>query len=1196
MHEKSHREDHAIDTRPAPTLAARTDAHPASHGTASAMWLAQDSAREAEVGAEGTRDAARALPYRGELEQALGFDLSHVQAHIGPHATAAADKLGAEAYALRDRQAIVFGDAHPSKDLVAHEVVHTLQHGTGAISQDEAEADAVGGKLAAGERVDRGAITSGGGTVRKRAKSNLAQIFDDFLKGSATVEDELVGHHAADGSFAAVRGSREVALTGSGRTVTETETERAGTADRVQDAIVEARQRVDREKLATHFRNARVLLDKLALEGELRELENLDQTLVARKTDQVRQQLRAADQRAAALDAELAALAHTERVLDTLDAEIAKGDGGVPQALLDAEASFRGTETTRKRTFGFDVLAGKLSRSVEVARAEVSDIGTQTNSRTNGIETALGGGLSHTKTSTSKTSDGAITREVSRSSTTSYKLGEDGAFGLGKSGKLAGAIENSFGKATGGGGLDGGFTTNIVPIPKDGGETLYAIVTTINLGAAVEAGLSTEPEVAKQKIKAAITAKGGISAQLTQTHVLDQAHVKRYLRALDQIAAGGRAPDAPEPELGMLFKAVHAVDHIDELVAGATSAIGSSTAASKLAVDESVELTTKVSGELEGSASIGPLGGSRGTKGELYRSLKIARVEGKPGQELIEVSVTFGESSDVHGALTGSALGVTASIGDKAWSAQQEAATFRFDPSASDYAALYDEVLASKAPADVAELRTSLRFSKHVHGYSTQRTTGHEDSVGISGGIIGMTDAETRQRSTAMGRDQDGELTADVAGQQGRATGFSVGPLELLRRSQVDAARFELRDGVGTLDISERTSASSVGQFDWSLTGLVSAESPAKAAEKALLRTTETLSGFLLDKDDVERLGKIARQDEDVWSKVPAAVDGGLDRERAIAWNTLRTRLAHPKIPNDPQVPIEVARELYLGGAVADFMTSGTGAKTADYIRTLLRDPEAIGGRDAQDVGVAYEFNADVSAASYKDVRQRCKGVEIYLERFVVDRERGIEPAMTYVAELQADLAKLLHAVEESYAFTSERSRVEMISELRGFAAEFPRIERELVRKCNGIDVPEAQLSTDARADEQARITQLELSLEKSKVSERWLLDRIAKRAGQRGEAHDEMGALVTNLREQYEAHRFLVHQLRATYSAACIDGSRWRVSMSKADARKDLDIDAPRFLELYGQYLAGRHGYADAFTRDGEKLLSEVMTETRSY
>ncbi|HLL25189.1 MAG TPA: hypothetical protein VK427_23805 [Kofleriaceae bacterium] len=110
------------------------------------------------------------------------------------------------------------------------------------------------------------------------------------------------------------------------------------------------------------------------------------------------------------------------------------------------------------------------------------------------------------------------------------------------------------------------------------------------------------------------------------------------------------------------------------------------------------------------------------------------------------------------------------------------------------------------------------------------------------------------------------------------------------------------------------------------------------------------------------------------------------------------------------------------------------------------------------------------------------------------------------------------------------------------------------------------------------------------------LLERIGRCAGQRGDAHDEMGELVRNLRDQYEAHRFLVTQLRATYSAAGIADSQWRVSVNKHAERKDLDIDGERFMTLYEDYRNGRHAWADTFSRDGDKELSATKTETLRY
>ncbi len=69
-----------------------------------------------------------ALPYRAELERAMGVDLGGVTAHVAGAAADACEALDARAYATGDR--IAFGSA-PDLHTAAHEVAHVLQQRAG---------------------------------------------------------------------------------------------------------------------------------------------------------------------------------------------------------------------------------------------------------------------------------------------------------------------------------------------------------------------------------------------------------------------------------------------------------------------------------------------------------------------------------------------------------------------------------------------------------------------------------------------------------------------------------------------------------------------------------------------------------------------------------------------------------------------------------------------------------------------------------------------------------------------------------------------------------------------------------------------------------------------------------------------------------------------------------------------------------
>ena len=123
-----------------------------------------ETARRADISSGGDaahqlRDSSGTpgpLPYLDELEAQLGEDLGALTAVFG--AEEALSNLGADAAAVGDT--LWFADRSPSKELVAHEVVHAIQGrrggggGTGiapSSSSSEAEADRLSKVLAAGE-------------------------------------------------------------------------------------------------------------------------------------------------------------------------------------------------------------------------------------------------------------------------------------------------------------------------------------------------------------------------------------------------------------------------------------------------------------------------------------------------------------------------------------------------------------------------------------------------------------------------------------------------------------------------------------------------------------------------------------------------------------------------------------------------------------------------------------------------------------------------------------------------------------------------------------------------------------------------------------------------------------------------------------------------------------------------------------
>jgi hypothetical protein len=112
-----------------------------------------DAAPAADSGPVGTQGA---MPYQDKLQNSFGTDFSGIRATIG--GKAGADAAGKGMAAAADGTDVTFA-ATPTLWLAAHEAAHTaLGHKGGDNPQEEAEADAIADKVAAGgsvkDRVD----------------------------------------------------------------------------------------------------------------------------------------------------------------------------------------------------------------------------------------------------------------------------------------------------------------------------------------------------------------------------------------------------------------------------------------------------------------------------------------------------------------------------------------------------------------------------------------------------------------------------------------------------------------------------------------------------------------------------------------------------------------------------------------------------------------------------------------------------------------------------------------------------------------------------------------------------------------------------------------------------------------------------------------------------------------------------------
>ncbi len=99
----------------------------AGGGAAAGASMAQEQRSASDVAAQGFSGSAQEVPHRKEMEQSFGgADFSGVKAYTDGPALKANNDLGAHAYAAGDQ--VAFASSNPSKETVAHELTHVLQH------------------------------------------------------------------------------------------------------------------------------------------------------------------------------------------------------------------------------------------------------------------------------------------------------------------------------------------------------------------------------------------------------------------------------------------------------------------------------------------------------------------------------------------------------------------------------------------------------------------------------------------------------------------------------------------------------------------------------------------------------------------------------------------------------------------------------------------------------------------------------------------------------------------------------------------------------------------------------------------------------------------------------------------------------------------------------------------------------------
>ena len=206
--------------RAAPLLSHWAEPGPSSVGATPLRRRASPQAAFAEATAGG----GAPVPFQADMERSFGADLSGVRAHLGR----ASEMEALDARAAARDDTVAFADSSPDRALVAHEIAHVLQarlQGGGGVQGKslsrpdcaaEREADELGARVAAGERVEAREAPSAGihlankGTKASNTKAHLEEWLKEIKGRLKGVRSDL----GCDGMFVTVDGKKliEVAV------------------------------------------------------------------------------------------------------------------------------------------------------------------------------------------------------------------------------------------------------------------------------------------------------------------------------------------------------------------------------------------------------------------------------------------------------------------------------------------------------------------------------------------------------------------------------------------------------------------------------------------------------------------------------------------------------------------------------------------------------------------------------------------------------------------------------------------------------------------------------------------------------------------------------------------------------------------------------------------------------------------------
>ena len=745
---------------------------------------------------------------------------------------------------------------------------------------------------------------------------------------------------------------------------------------------------------------------------------------------------------------------------------------------------------------------------------------------------------------------------------------------------------------------DGAFLIEIKPPESDADPPLYAVITTIRAGLALNASAGTKKKEgpgADEGKKVSASVSGNAGATVVYTHMMSLDKAKTYLGQADKTDAattpGTAAPDAEYPEFGVLAKLKLLAQ--GEEGANPAAVFGASDTAARMQTGDSVELVLSagVSGKLAGSAGNKTQGaGAEISGGVSYtRTLKVERGD----KTEVKLTVGFVDTDKIAGSVTGTVEAVSAKVGASRSTSEGDQYEFLLDSALPDYQSCYELILGAWTREQLKALGNHEQVKKHVAKAtaSDSHATGIEGSVGGAGISIGS------GHEHSGGRD----ISKTAEGYEGKYTGattdkFAISPgVDAFAVSQTNAATASV-DSKGELsaELTTKTDATDLGTTfanagktikGWFgikedkevkttdvLKGIVE-KTPGERVKELLETTYTRLAGYKLSPADVQTV--IARAaDQQKWMHCSASYHV-LD-----AMTELRSELLDPSIdpalvpdPDDAR-QLERAAVLAQAKAIAAFMEA-TGGDGMDTMVSVLRYWGAGMQTEstAADLGIRYEWPAALGKEKVAfDNAQAAVGSLADRLTKLLDRPQPVEAGRGVVDKIIEGLDAVETAVRASPAISSERARAEMLDEIGKTKAkaiterkEFENLAIEYEKAAGDAKVaagekpgPLPTVEDEVKADktpeerfavERTKTLLVELVGFKNKEREMFAAAREAMSgwASTGSAAQEEM----SSLRDLYEFWTMKVLELRDAYTTAKVPPADWKVSTGPDDKRR---------------------------------------------